>query len=285
MSGDSNRKSVDWSARHVRLRFELILTASLIAVYSFYDAQLKTSALLPIDFSKVPITIQMGALYAFYFYTLLHFFIRTETERRDISSSLARVDETISRISSTREELQRKISPYREPGLSEKLEHWAAKLGDFREQSSAYRSDLEKIEKALQRWKGFLDKLPDGAGKDVLSPDRESFKKFIYETVSVNESVLAATLINNDKGDDLLKQICGILKEIRSFTNDSLGAAIDEANASLISEVAMLKKVNRDFLLGRTAFAWERMWASCWIPALVSFLLVSSSILRSVWWQ
>lgn len=278
MSDNSNRQSADWSARHVRLRFELILTASLIAAYTFYGAQLKSSALLPVDFSKVPVTVQLLALYAFYFYTLCHFAIRTETERRDIWGSLSRVDQTIARITSTREALHRQFDPYRDPELSDRLRDWSSKLRNFGEQSAAYKSNLEQVKEKLQQMQEFLNNFPDGGRKGLFDPERESFRRFLHEAISDNENVLAINLANNSKGDTSIQEIRRLLEEMRTFIDSRFNAAIDKANASLIGEVGMLKKINRDFLLGRTAFAWERMWASCWIPALVSVILVASSL-------
>lgn len=100
-------KDADWSSRHVRLRFELMISAILIAAYALYDAVPGTTALLPIDLEKSGIETEtiVGVLLVFYLVTLLHFYVRTRTELDAINSSSLSISEYIAEMKSAREAL------------------------------------------------------------------------------------------------------------------------------------------------------------------------------------
>ncbi|WP_438752081.1 hypothetical protein [Pararhizobium sp. O133] len=272
----------DWSGRHVRLRFELFITSLLISTFVFYHTELKPSALLPIDLSHIPQNIVLAVLYAFFIYTLIHFWIRTETERLGISQETAEINGALQNIISAKQNFDTSLGPLDPASVLDFLQILDGKISTLSESFAAESAAMSKYKRLYDRLEG-ARAAPDEAnttGMDESGKRRENIEELTIDVLQTEGKLASARSREDRAAEEHLRALRIHLKEMTEVMHTGAAQAVQNANKQLKMDVHVLNTIRRNFLLARNSFTWERMWASCYLPAGISTVLVVCSLTK-----
>lgn len=270
----------DWSGRHVRLRFELFVTALLISTFVFYDAKLRPSILLDLSADTIPSIHILVALYLFYGYTLVSFILRTQIERISVTDEQAEVERTLKSILDTREAMRQTLVPLETRHLVAQFHELKIKieqLSDSYEGNSGAMNHCEMLRARLSKMRTATPD-PNTTRMDEAGMRLQEIKMVEGDLRSAEDTVIQRRTSADRAAEEILRDVSQKVSDLAALIEHGAPRAFAEANAKLGIDLGGFEKIRRNFALAVNAFSWDRMWVSCFVPAGVSTALVVSSL-------
>ncbi|MDW9400920.1 hypothetical protein GOC13_22755 [Sinorhizobium meliloti] len=269
----SGKQFEDWSSRHVRLRFEMMASALLLAAFAFVDQPLKTSSILPIDLEKVGPTTLFWIVTCFYAVTFVHFLVRTQTETAAIRDDIGRVETLLQNIDHAKRGVIDRITRLNSDDLRNSIDRCDDALAKLVLNGPFPSDEVSRMIKKLEAMMPVLSK--------TRSAEEVAWLAELQELAKIAKSFEYLPEIA-----DAIKQASRPLREdfvaFRHLLKDEIPNTAQQANDRIHIDFAALKALESRFNRGRNMISFERLILSCWFPAGLSFAIVSVAVTEQV---
>ena len=287
----------DWSGRHVRLRFEMLLCAAVFFLLATGNAKLNENSIWPIKLTHPDASaIVLAILAAIYLYLLFAFWLRTDLEKGPVTKFDKESVESVAKLKSLLGEFHGKVANFDAEHIMTRLDNWPQfwpkelllqkKLSEL---SANLESDISKLRKDIQH---VFEKLANG------SPDEQKLSRnprivldrLINDTDQQMDKIYAA-LKKVDESNEVMREADKVTKrnfaEMKVFFESGVFERVAELNIASRENLRTLKSLQRAFYIGSTAFSWERFGVSVFIPVTASLAMMAYGAWSRLpeWWQ
>lgn len=267
MSKSENKDDVftDWSARHVRMRFELVGSAVVLFLFAFYDVKMSTTSLFPISFQNVAESHLFSGVAIFYVFVLVHFYFRTKSEESSLRRSHGRVRDAIAKLKQTRNELDREL----ENVSSSVMTYLDSVKLDAQKDAEGFRffmQEYQTVGSVLRVEQEILQSAPD-----IHNPPNEAIHDLKRRIKTAVEDAFPESRMKTlvQEKEAVLKGI----EEIERHVEKRIPEVIKKASQENLTTFSELQKTEMRFEKDREALYLENFVFSCYAPVIASVVL------------
>ena len=265
-----NDKSKDhtwqWSPKHTRLRYQLLLSAIVVFYVGSYNV---TEFTVPLLFAKLhedsgpSKSLLLVSTMCFYIFTLISLCIRSKNEQKQIGDYQDRLISSMSKVRSVVQSLNKQSITY--------IQNFA---NDY--------PDEHALDHAIQQIDSSLRRFP-------TSFKIQSHRPFDWEKVQniPNDALTKDIKILSDKIDKHYERIHTLITARKLNSEEEFGKytdlqqkAISEINTVFVDGEARIKKILAKERRDRRSFFWEREVLGLWFPIIVSVLIALAGLGR-----
>jgi hypothetical protein len=284
------KEYTDWSARHARLRAEMVAVGFAIFLCARLGVSVSGGSFLGLDFPQwFTRDVLAFWLSLLFLYLFVHFSVRTRAEMPRVSSHAARLNRAIERISKIAKRTSELVSRFSGALLARRLAIWdeavrevsvvpnasdMALLRDLGNKLDSLQVMTERIEAPMEQNKK----------EDVSSPyaviEGNVFQleaRQLIETLAKLDEVGHALNRRTVALEKALTETRQVLSDAQSFFSNEKGQGAEDLNGKLAAAVGELRAVLLEFKSSRRAFSLERNVFSVAIPKYLSLLMVGLS--------
>lgn len=286
----------DWSARHVRLRAEMVAAAFVTFLCARLGVSISGDAFLGLKFPAwFTSDVLAFWLTLLFLYLLLHFSVRTRAELPRISSQAGRLNRAVQRIDGIRKRTSDLVTRFGGALLSRRLAIWEEALREVKVVPGASEvALLGELGSRLDTLQGITERIEAPAGQEKKEDAKPPYAVIEGNVLQLEARQLLETLTKLEELgrtfdrrtvalNSALAETREVLSDAHTFFSNERGNGAEDLNAKLEGAVGELRAVRQELKSARRAFSLERYAFSVAIPKYVSVLMVvlsADAILR-----
>lgn len=297
-------KPKDWSSKHDRHRWEVIIFSVTAFLYAYGFIDLSGVTILPFKLTSEAHRWLPIALWGLSFYFLLVFCARTATEFSEMTEVQRTIAMAAQSYGGAAQSLRNQINNLDGTTLRRRLDELLRNLANIDDVTSSIKiyehHDAARIGSALNEVMSIYRRCTDD--RDPLNPDEDVYvrNRRLFDSLATLSSelesaglygafeeipsgVLTPHEIQSWKGDFFaglelaLREQRDVIEAFEYFVGGGLSRGVKSLIDSLEQNRAEIRKVRMTLLVRRGVYSWDRIFFPVFVPMILSLVCIALS--------